>query len=88
MPGLENEIGAFGFFAQPSDIVVTIGHGLLAKHMLARIKGGNGDIGVGIERRGDDNGIDILLVQQRPVITVGAGLLIAVAHAIGQPEGQ
>jgi hypothetical protein len=56
----------------------TIGQGLLAIHILARLKRHNGNLGVPVVGRGTGNGVNIRPVQQMSKIGIGFGLRVGV----------
>jgi arginase family enzyme len=50
-------------------------HGLLAVDVLAGLQGVNGDLGVGVVRRGDDDGVDVVSLKDFPIILGGEEFL-------------
>jgi hypothetical protein len=76
---LEVAPGAACRLDHPLALLDRVGHGLLDQHVLARLEGVDGDLRVRPQRHRDQHGVDILALEQLPVVGVPLGVRIVQA---------
>ena len=75
LPDLKDRVGLAGGVQHEFDLVRRYGERLLARDMFASLECRSGHLRVQVARRGDENGVDILLAKQLPVVGVGTRIV-------------
>ena len=69
----EDESGLTVALVELEGLLHGVGQGLLEEDMLSGVEGVEGNLKVGVEGRGDDDGLDGGIVEQAPVVMIGFG---------------